>query len=236
MKVRERLSASLGACIVIAAPSAFAGQITFDFTYSGATLPSWYSAPSGQFGSGLPRNSARATGSITFDDSTALDSGIIGMGSGSAITSFVLTVSGASAGNGTFTSADYSDFAGLVNTATGFVGLGQGLDLTRELVGQATAFTPWGTPQDRSSSNSASWPNPSGDLGFARTSAGSGAQAPFQEYFYTLETAGGQAMVLTSFTPVPLPAPAWQLLSALGGLGVLSRMRLRDPADRRLAA
>ena len=102
---------------------------TFDLTWSGVG------------------NSAMATGQITIDTTllpnpTAV---FVALDITADVTAFSITVSGASAGNGTFGLADFSSFDWGTNGAT--------LDLTRELVGQPTigipgggsAGQPWGT-------------------------------------------------------------------------------------------
>lgn len=149
-------------------------------------------------------NGATATGSITFDDALLPNEDISLFGvSGDVlgVVAFELTVAGASSGNGTF---------GL--SALGAEGgrwvwsLDQPVDLTTELVGQAGfADFNW-----LCGINGASCEGPLVPQGVA---------------VFTLLTAGGEELLLTSMTPVPVPGAVWLFASALLGLARTSRAR-----------
>jgi len=144
------------------------------------------------------------------------------------VVDFSVTVSGAGSGNGTFRLSDFEFFmwstkaAGvwpddtpqelMAYTATG-------LDLSLELVGQATSGGPWGS--NHSADALGGDFNLFADFGlnpFAPNSNG----AAFQ-----IATNGGAGDVLNlvSFRPVPIPAAFWLFGSALLGVANFSFKR-----------
>lgn len=159
------------ALTVFWATSAYSALFDFDLDWSGAS-----------FG-----NAAVATGTITLDDAILLNPGLNDLfGNPGYVTSFSITVSGASSGNGSWNLADYSEIAWLTDTA---------LDLSQELVGQPTSMDPWGTSQPGGTG---------GDFNLFDGPAGS----PQGTFFFELTTnnGSGDPMLLTSFRPVPEPA------------------------------
>lgn len=174
--------------ITVMAASAHAGLITFSLEWSGAG------------------NSAVATGMITLDDTLLPNPGSAGAWPG-PVAAFQITVSGASAGNGTFGMADFAGWTWETNGGT--------LDLGTELVGQPTAGDPWGTPSGGAG----------GDLNFFN--AGASPSAPNGEDYFVLVTdnGGGDAMQLTSMAPVtaPIPEPAGLGLMGLALLAMRKR-------------
>jgi hypothetical protein len=136
-------------------------------------------------------NGASATATFTLDTSALLSnpgySSFPGTSFAPAFQNFQLTVSGAAAGNGVFTSSDFS---------TIFLDASWGtLDFHSQLVGQTTPFGLWGA---------ASYPSTVGDFNFF--SNGSNLLAPTGTSIFTLNTFGGQHILLTSFEPVTPPA------------------------------
>lgn len=110
----NRIRTLLATLIAVLPLTSLAAPITFDLEYSGAS-----------FG-----NAASASGFIAFDDSVLPVPGSLGNVTAATVgvTDFSITVSGASAGNGTFGLADVTNWVWIV---------GAGLDLTTQLVGQA---------------------------------------------------------------------------------------------------
>jgi hypothetical protein len=147
---------------------------TFQLAWSGASLG----------------NGATATAIMEIDEALLPNPGAPGfMLTPAFITSVTLTVSGASAGNGTFTLADF--------VALRWDTEGGTLDLNTELVGQATAGQPWGTTFDTLA----------GDFNLF----GDGVSpAPVGTTYFTLSANGGAGdpMRLISFRPVPEPVSA----------------------------
>ena len=146
---------------------------TFDLAWSGAS-----------FG-----NNATATGRITIDDtvlpnpSRRLIFGFEQFG----VTSLTVTVSGAISGNGTFTLADFDDAtwdSGDIGNAT--------LDLTRELVGQATDGGPWGTQNGSAGEFTL----------FSFDGLAPSASGPFE---IATARGSGDRLLLTNFTPTNSP-------------------------------
>ena len=124
------------------------------------------------------------------------------------LSSITLTITGATAGNGTFTLADFGGVSWHTNGAT--------LNLDAELVGQPTNDLPWGTPAAFNG----------GD--FNLFDATGGAAAPNGVLFFDLATnsGAGDVMRLVSFAPVPEPS-TYALLS-LGCFGFLALRRRRS--------
>jgi len=136
-------------------------------------------------GAGLG-NQATATAQISIDDALLNNPGSTTTNTTPGlVTAFSITVSGSTSGDGIF---DLSHFHFL------FIDTGGGvLDLTQELVGQPTSGTPWGTPGGNG-----------GD--FNMFANGLDLAAPTGSDYFQLSPAGSaEAMVLTSFRPVPAP-------------------------------
>ena len=173
---------------VLATP-AFATQETFDLAWSGAS-----------FG-----NTATATGEITIDTSVINTNYNEIAFPDSRITDLSITISGASAGNGTF---GLSDFSFLVVWAPG------SLDFSRQLVGQSQpGGTTWGVPDGAS-----------GDFNIF----GNSADAPIGTSYFELTTAdySGDPMLLTSMTAaVPEVQNVSMMLAGLGLVGFAARRR-----------
>jgi hypothetical protein len=153
---------------------------TFDLNYSGAS-----------FG-----NAATATGQIVIDETLLPNPGTASGSFSTYLQSLNLTVFGAASGNGTFSLSDFGTFVWNTNGAT--------LDLTQELVGQATPGSPWGTTGG-------------GDFNlFASNPIAPEGVAPF-----TLQTNGGSGdqLALTNFTPANTPEPQTYALMLFGMLG-----------------
>lgn len=170
-----------GVCLFYGATTSASAAVTvFDVAWSGAT-----------FG-----NTAVATGQIT------LDTALLGLSNPFlAVSGLSLTVSGASAGNGTFGLADYQEM--FWNTG------GVTLDFNSELVGQSG----WGVT--------------AGDFNLFPSTDGFTAEAPRGFGPNKLRTFNGfgDDMSLTSFAPAAVPEPSRALLGALGVLGLVLRRR-----------
>jgi hypothetical protein len=126
-------------------------------------------------------------------------------------------VTGASSGNGTFGFADFNGAP--ANLVGGFYIItgDDGLNFTRQLIGQPTPGGPWGSNHGVSST---------GD--FNIFSNGNDANAPNGTDFFTLTTDDGHEdpMYLTSFAPaVPEPSSVIPLSIALLGLAFVIRKR-----------
>jgi hypothetical protein len=204
MRIRSLAASFVTLCaFALFLPSAEAGFTTFDLSWSGAS-----------FG-----NSAVATGTITMDPSVLATSGY-NDNSGYALpanpfaTSFSITISGASSGNGTFTLGDFD---------TVLINLNGTLDFTKELVGQATAGDPWGTPDGNG-----------GDFNLLNQTKPGNPAAPNGTIYFTLTTdaGSGDPMLLTSFRPAPsaVPEPSGIILVSTGlgltGIAILRRRRI----------
>ena len=151
-------------------------------------------------------NTATAEGTITFAAGFPANPGSSAYTVGVEVLNLEVTVSGASSGNGIFTTSAFDEIV----FSTG----GVALDLATELVGQVTDGGPWGQ---------------TGLLGengdFNLFSSGTDPAAPTGTFFFELTTNGGLGddMALTSFRPVP--APAALSLLGLAGLGAPRRRR-----------
>ena len=131
-------------------------------------------------------NGASATATFTLDTSLFNNPGFSPFSGASftnAFQNFQLTVSGASSGNGVFTGSDFSVI--FLNTAGGT------LDFHSELVGQTTPSGLWGA---------VSFPVVTGD--FNLFSNGISLLTPTGASIFTLNTGGGETLVLSSFAPV----------------------------------
>ena len=153
---------------------------TFNFNYSGAA-----------FG-----NSAIATGQVNLDETLLPNPGSSFDNSG-FVQYFILTISGAASGNGTFTKNDFGTFYWDTGGAT--------LDLTHNLIGQPTSGSTWGSRDGGG-----------GDFNVFASASG----APYGSYYFTLATdsGAGDPLQLTSFVITPEPGTSALLLFAGSGL------------------
>lgn len=173
-------------CTLGAPSSTLAAISSFQLDWSGA-----------QFG-----NQAEAHALLSVDDTLfPNNSGLVWLTPGVEVTSFKLTVSGATTGNGNF---DLTDYAAFIWDTTGAT-----LDLTQELIGQTiTGGNNWGTGYDTG-----------GDFSLITNESSS---APAGDgWYFKLATANGigDTLKLTSFRPVqpvPLPSAFWLFATAFG--------------------
>ena len=202
---------------VFAGSTAQANPITFNFRFDGAAY--------------APANTAVASGSITFDDTklanpgrNLYDPGNLYSAYGTAIAGLVtalnVTVSGASAGNGTFGLADFD--AVLFDTSA------SALDFSRQLVGQATA-SPNGKLWGEIDIELGSSP-PQSYTGDFQLFSKTGSDAPYGIYPFQIGSAegNGDGLQLVSFTQVPEPGSLWLFGGA--GLGWWGSRRKRAQA------
>ena len=145
-------------------------------------------------------NSAQAHGVITLDNALS-QSPLAILTAGIEVTSFDLTISGASAGNGSFQITDFWGFSWDTAGAT--------LDFSQELIGQATTSGGWGTNADGST----------GDFNVLPLTAAAPVAAGFSFMIDTNSGFGGSQLKLVSFRPAPVPLPnaAWLFVSAIAG-------------------
>lgn len=190
----------VAACLTLHA--SFAGASTFLIDYSGADF----------------LNSAQAHGYIVFDDAllpnptpTSPVSGAL-LFPGVEVTGFSLTISGAAAGNGTFTLSDYLAFSW--DTA------GVSLDLTTELVGQIIGTAGgWGTTHDGAT----------GDFNFLTDLTTNPAAPTTAGLAFQIATDGGNGdtLNLSSMRRLPEPASLWLLGIGAGALAASRNKALR---------
>ena len=181
---------------ILLTPAAFAGPVTFDFEYentdTGATATGSLTIDSGELATIL---------SITGDSESPI----------SDLEALSLTVSGASAGNGTFGLSDFQGFA--------WWSAGASFNFSQNLVGQPTNGNPWGTPDGQS-----------GDFNFFNASGS--PTAPDGQTYFTLYADGGgaDAMQLVSLQeadPAPEPATFGLIGVGLGAMALWRRRTMR---------
>ena len=161
-----------------------------------------------------PNSSAQTIGHITFDDALLTNPGNTNFDlPDPAVLALNVTVSGATTGNGTFTIDDFCSVVFATSDAT--------LDLNRQLVGQPTPGSLWGTPDENG-----------GDFNLFACDAPSGTGAPDGIYpFALIVDSGGQSndddvMELLSMLragttagdSVSIPTLSWHALLLLAGL------------------
>ena len=207
--MKRILITGLMAILFAAAPAA-ASVKSFSFTFAG--------------------NGATATGSIDFEMSKLNNPGpnlfdtsggtysAYGTNIPGLVTALSVTVLGASAGNGTFTLLDFDGV--FFNTTRLGVNLNQPL-MTQSLVniGPEGQTWLWGSAGHTipDSDPAASY------VGDFQLFSPNTSDAPTGGNPLEITTLGGEAMALTSFTPVPEPS-TWLLLSmGIGGLAILRR-------------
>ena len=156
-------------------------------------------------------NAAVATGYIIFESTLipnpTVDSDNFVILPDPSVLALEVTITGSAGGDGTFTLSDFTDYA--------FATAGTTLDLTTELVGQATSGGPWGTPDGSSGDFNlfgGGQPMSSSDYQNVDLNANRGGGSPPIGTFYFTLTAGGggnESMLLSSFAPFAvLPIPA----------------------------
>jgi hypothetical protein len=183
-----------------------------------------------------PDSTAQATGAVTFESTLLQNPGFNDFLLPSpAVLALNVTVSGSASGNGNFVLGDFNEIYFDTNGAT--------LDFSRQLVGQPTSGSPWGTPDSTGgdfnlfSGGQGARPAPT-YLSRQPGPAGASGLAPDGVFFFTLgaNSGSGEAMVLTGAVPNgavgPPVAPTpllgeWSLLAlaSLLGLGALVAIR-----------
>lgn len=221
----RRLGALCAALLFTGA--AQASPVTFNFTYSGSVVPP---PPASVTATNPPytkatmavASTATMTGSITFESTLLANPGNNQINLPSpAVLALNVTVSGASAGNGTFGISDFSHVA--------FDTHGGTLDFSKQLIGQPTSGAPWGTAYNGTA----------GD--FNLFGKGLPNQAPIGENWFTLCANAGQsgcaslasainAAVGVSSTPT---LNRWALLALAGLLSLAGFAGLRRYRDSR---
>lgn len=185
--MRKIVCWSLGLAFVLRAAAAVAAPMTFYFTFEEDMGP------------------AKAEGFITLETSLLPNPNAADCDNddlsipGPVVLALEVTVSGATDGNGTFNILQFHHVAWCTGGGT--------LDLSMQLVGQATSGDPWGTPSGNG-----------GDFNLF-----SGPPRPSGEFFFTLCADGGSSncMELTSMIvgPLILPPPP-RLAPAVGPAGL----------------
>ncbi|MGH8042576.1 MAG: IPTL-CTERM sorting domain-containing protein [Rudaea sp.] len=173
----RRILALCAACLCAGAVQA--SPITFNFTFSGANLippPPPPTSPSPLYPK-APKapsaNTALITGSITFESTLLVNPGNNDfLLPNAAVLALNVTVSGASAGNGTYGLSDFGEVRFETNGGT--------LDFGKSLIGQATSGSPLGTPDGAG-----------GDFNLFGVGTAPNVTAPFGEWFFTACTNGG---------------------------------------------
>jgi len=203
---------------LLSATPAVAGPISFNFTFTGSAYDG---------------NNSVATGSITFDGSLLANPGRnlwdpgnnysdYGTATPGLVTALSVTVTGSSAGNGTFTLADFNGV--LFDTSS------LALNLTQPLVGQPTSSpnsATWGTPDPVPSSNPAASYTGDFQLFAISSSAAPTGISPFQ---LGTDYGNGDGLQLASFTSsaaVPEPGSL-----ALFGVGLAALVWTRKVSGR----
>jgi hypothetical protein len=166
MKTRLLCTALVGLTLFGVAPASAALR-SYRATWSGASLG----------------NTAQAVATVVIDDALLLNPGSSSSNfgaPGAAVTSFSITVFGASAGNGTWTTSDFSNY---------FLRIADGLILFTNWVGQPDGLTTWGDPVAFSN-----------DFNVFNSTAG--APTGTGTFRLTTNSGTGENMFLTSFAPV----------------------------------
>jgi hypothetical protein len=176
---------------------AFANLITLDIEWSGASF----------------QNSASATGFITFDDTLCMPEvdDCDSLSPGSGIIDLGVTISGASAGNGTFGLSDFIGITFLSNSVLNF-----NTQLIGQMMTNGCAFgTSTGTCGDGSG----------GDFNLFRNTA----SAPNGTWYFNLSADGGDQMLVTSMlSRTAVPEPSTIVIFGVALLGMVSLRRKKS--------
>ena len=182
-------TALIGAAMAVPADAA-----TFMFSFSGAPLG----------------GKATATGSFDIADSALATINGGGMVAYGSVSNLAMTVSGATTGNGSFSTNSFSTF---------FFQTPSALDFSRELVGQ--------TLSNGRTFGQAGQYGLAGDFNFF----GNGVTSPFAFTPFTLATTrSGERMILTSLisaTAGPEPASWAMMIAGVGAIGLALRRRAK---------